>query len=388
MSIGKLQLNKIISSDNSLLFETNYGILVADVQISNTMNATNTTLAKYNKWNFNDLSKNIMVNNLYPLSSFNVQSYQYKKDPMNCENNISDFIDLYGPDTLFLKGCQFFDYSYCLSDYTIKNILYKTYNFSDNILEPPSITIEGIPVNTFIYPQKSVIESDITSGKTTFMPLYNLSGVKFNYIEEFPLNGFTYGFDNSDSLSSYNYVFADTINCKNQYDNNYSLSAYITSTSDVYNVSGYLTNSRIYDNIGSCGDILYMTYRNNAHYNMFETDITSTGVYFGITPTSSFASTGAIAELKVSDSITLSTDVIHKYDNVETIGSINRIENSSGHRSNLYSINIQNANVNTSNLTDERKDNIKKTINNLIENMVKNITPVNTQLFNIYWNGK
>lgn len=388
MSLGTLQLNKIIASNNSILFETNIGILVADTELSNVINPNAISNAKYNKWNFTDISRDTMVGNLYPLSSFKAQSYQYKKESVDRQNNIEDFVNVYGPDEMFVKGCQYFDYGYSLSDLTTKSITYDTYVFSDNILEAPILTTAELPTNTFIYPAKSIIETDTTSGKTTFMPLYNLSGVSFNYVEELPLDFSYYGYDNTASLSAYNYLYADTFNTKNQYDNNYSVSAVVTSTTDNNNVSAYLTNARIYNNIGSNADVLYLVYKNNRYYDTASVDISSTGVVFGMTPTSSFASTGNIAELPISSSTILSTDVIHKYDNVETIASINRIKNSDGHKSNLFSINIQNSNIDSSSLSATVKADIKKTLNNLIEGVIKNIVPANTQLFNIYWNGQ
>jgi len=388
MSLGKLQLNKIISSNNSVLLETNVGMIVADIEPTNIIDPNANTGAKYNKWNFTDIVRDTLVGNLYPLSALRVQSYQYKKEPLERQNSISDFVNIYGPEEIFSKSVQHFDYGYSLSNLTSKNMSFDTYEFSDNTFATPTLTTAPLPINTFIYPAQSIIQTDPTSGKNTFMPLYNLSGLYFNYVEEFPLD-FSYAeYDNSNSMLEYTYVFGDTFNTKNQYDNNYNLSSFITSTTDNYNVSGYVTNTRSYNNIGACADVLYLVYKNNRHYDLTDTDITSTGVVFGMTPTSSFASTGNIADIPVQNSTILSSDITHRYDNVETIASINRIENLKGHASNLFSINIQNSNIDSSNLASSVKDDIKKTLNNLIEGVIKNIIPANTQLFKIYWNGQ
>jgi len=78
-----------------------------------------------------------------------------------------------------------------------------------------------------------------------------------------------------------------------------------------------------------------------------------------------------------------------QYEMVETIESMNRFAPIEGHKSNLYSINIQNAKLNSTDaLTDTQKNNIKKSINNIIRDITKVTMPLNTQLFNVYWTGE
>jgi hypothetical protein len=252
-----------------------------------------------------------------------------------------------------------------------------------------------LPINTYVYPSSAIIildnnpTADTTSGQNAFVPLYNLSAIQFNFFEELPLAFKYYDYEPLLTTSSYYYLYADSINAKNQYSYDYSTRSIVTSTTDTTHVSATLNNARTYYNIGSTGDLLYTIYRNNLYYSTSAAvDLAGTGITFGMQPTSSFASTGTIVDIPLSNSTLLTSSIINKYDNVEVINSINRIKNLTGHKSNLFSINITNANINSAPLSADEITNIKNELSNIIENIVKNVIPANTQLFKIYWNGQ
>lgn len=402
MANTSLTLNNIIASDNVVIFQTNDGMFVGHNDFTNIMDPINTDdpLIKYaNKWNFNSLDAayiRYMHANIYPLSAFTLQSYQYKKSPTTRENNVDDFIDIYGPTSPPLKCCQYFDFSYFLTGLTLDSIAYDKMFFNSDIYATYYIQKAIMPINTYVYPSSSIITSGTnptniaTSGESTLVPLYNLSGIQFNFIEEFPLTFDYYDYEPL-TTSGYYYVYADTINAKNQYSYDYSVRSVLTSTTNTSNVSAYLTNARTYYDINSTGDLLYAVYKNDMYYKTagsVSLSSDTTGVTFGMVPTSSFASTGNIIDIPLSNSLVLTSSSVNKYDNVEVIQTINRVKDISWHKSNLFSINIKNANLNTAALSADDISNIKNSLNNIIESVVKNVIPANTQLFKIYWNGE
>jgi hypothetical protein len=66
----------------------------------------------------------------------------------------------------------------------------------------------------------------------------------------------------------------------------------------------------------------------------------------------------------------------HVFQKIETINSINRFKHNTGHKSNLYSIKINNLDI--MNETDENVNKIKTDIKNNIRKLCKYVTPVNT----------
>lgn len=382
-----LQLNKVIAADKAIYFETNEGIFVGHNDPTNIMNPIASLSPEYNKWNFNILETNTMISNIYPLSAFTIQSYQYKRSPLNRQNNISDHLSIFGLSDMYMKGCQYFNYGYLLSDLTDKTLLTDRLKFNNDLFVTSYLERTNIPVDTYIYPALSTIISDITSGSNTMVPLYNLSGVKFNYIEECPLTFKYYGYEKDNTSGSYYYAFGDSFNAKNQYNHNYSLSAITMSATNTSGVSATLTDARRYYDINTTGDTLYLVYKNNQYYNSGRVSLSGTGVTFNMTPTASFASTGAIIDIPLITNTVLSSNPVNNYDNVETIYSVNRLKDINVHKSNLFSINIQNANIDSSSLSAEDKENIKKSLSNILETLLKNVIPANTQLFKIYWNG-
>lgn len=397
MANTTLTLNNIVASKNAIIFNTSDGIFIGHNDISNVMDPVFGDYTYANKWNFNVLdTNNYMHANMYPISAFTLQSYQYKKSPALRQNDVDDFIDVYGPTSPLLKCCQYFDFSYFLTGLTLDSIAYDCLFFNPDLFATSYIQKTIMPINTYVYPSSAVITSGsnptnmATSGESTLIPLYNLSGVQFNFIEELPLD---FGYYNYEPLttSAYYYVYADSLNAKNQYSYDYSVRSVLTSTTNTSNVSAYLTNARSYNNINTTGDILYIVYKNNMYYKTqgsISLSSNTTGITFGMVPTSSFASTGTIIDIPLTTTQVLTASPINRYDNVEVISSINRIKELSVHKSNLFSINIKNANINTASLSADDISNIKNGLTNIIESVIKNVIPVNTQLFKIYWNGQ
>lgn len=383
------ELKNIIASEKSILFQTNSGVFVGNCEESNYIDPEGTSNPDNNKWNFIVEASNQMIENLYPLSAFSMQSYQYKTKPSNRSGSISDFREVFTPTEVNIQDiCQFFSFGYMLSDITTKGVDIRDITYSGYI---PKINItrsEQLP-KTYVYPSSAIIiGGGEAESEVRCVPIYNLSGVQYNYIDECPLDLEYYGYDRDlTDTDSYYYSFGDTFNCKNAYDDTYSLNSFVNSGASTQEVSANLIKARQYYGIGSTGGALYAIYKNNTEYNSAINTL-SGGVTYGMTPDANYNLTGSTFDIPMNTKSETSGTIYDMFENVEELYSLNILSDTTKHKANLYSINIQNANLNTSSIAVSTQETVKRNINRIIENMVKNVTPANTQLFNIYWNGE
>lgn len=401
MSTKILQLNKIVNGQFGTLLDTNEGIYVVNQESSITdMTPNAVSDNNINKWNTVDITNGVTYANTYPISAFLLQSYQFKYGPIQRTNTKADYVDTFAPRTSYNDICQYRDYAFMLSDLTLTGPKSKIVEETMDPFDLPTPILKELDIKTYVYPSSGTISLDALSGDNTMVPLYNLSGIPFNYFCEIPLS---YKYFNYDLAAQDDYfsVYADTFNCKNSYDFNYGVRSILTSAGSTTSISGYIDYCRDYTKIDCNGDLLYLVYNTNKFYETSAAQaISGTGITFNMTPTSSFFITGNIADINMSPILTLSAktnyssisgNIYDLYECVEVlnnINSINRIRSQLNHKSNLFSINIQNANViNNSGLTEEEKTNIQTSIKNIIKNIYKQFVPANTQLFNIYFNG-
>lgn len=441
-----IQLNNIISTDKVKIFDTNQGVFIADVESSKTFNInddlnTNGDII-YNRSNMLDVLRNTMIQNYYEIDDFDGQTFRSPLPRNEWTNTPSDFAKQYNADDLpYQSITQMGGYGFLLSDETIDGLRDESFNTSAEIYE----TINS-PVNTYVYPPSDEIvlcgvpeDSGVEYGdwdlSGTMIPLYNLSGISYNYLGEV------------DCVNRYfNYVtptfYANHTNTKTHLNQNYDTGSMVTSSVNVSSVSATMINTRVYNKIGSSDDLLYMTYKHSRDYTSlptlvdgreyndysFETlssahltdinmsgystiipdSVMVTGVSGGPTLSSGgFTSGGTpitgwvFPEPEVGVSI-IETPIIpstgdefaNKFNYIEsigvnTLGGLGKYDTQSVHKTNVYSINIQNANIDSSiDITDDVRNKMKKSISNIIKNMVESCTPVNTQLIDINWNGE
>jgi len=382
--MSRINLKSITTGPTSKIFETDdLGTLIADIQSTESMNPENAESPENNQFNMYDITNGNMIHNIYPLADLKVRSYHTTKRQSELTNSIDDYIEIYIPNTTYNKICQHNDFTFLLSDLTIQTP--QTYNIlSADTSDYPDIryikSLQSIPANTYVYPPSSVVE---TYGLSAAIPVYNLSAIQHNYFVEVP---------NDDSYFFWRdgQILGDATTTKNVYDVFYNMNSNVISA-DSNSVSATLDDCRTYQDINSTGDLLYMTYDVDSSY--FSPTSAESIILPGENPASIASSAYTITSIEMSaEPITL-PDVsaavdYHSFQHVEVVKSLNRFTGVDGHKSNLYSINIQNAGINTLDSLDaENKTNIKKSINNIIRDITKVVMPLNTQLFDIYWTG-
>lgn len=80
----------------------------------------------------------------------------------------------------------------------------------------------------------------------------------------------------------------------------------------------------------------------------------------------------------------------YTYQHIEVIDSWNRWDGSSGsgHKSSMFSLKLIDTGLNTSTIPEKVKEKLRQNVVNNIRSIIGGITPANTQLFNVYFEGK
>lgn len=327
-----------------------------------------------NKSSFYDMTQNIIVHNLYNINKTKIKT--------TAKNKLYEYHDIYVPyiSTDFINICQHKSNAYGLTYEYDKNpttlsLLYNNTNAFDVTYHA---VLSADQIHTFLYPKPDdiltqcstytdVIDNSLDLSNaiisTIFSTKRDLLGITHNYIVELP---------ESKTFIDYTkgYVLGDTIVAKNHLNYAYSM-----STDSLFNLSG----CREYCNIDSCGNQLYMTYRDNIDY---ESNYSGTVSYYS----------------NDGDNYNKDIDVLtmtkkrrpYNYQHVEVIESWNRFDGgiNAGHKSSMFSIKLIDTGLNESTISEDVKAKLRQNVKNSIRSIIENIIPAHTQLFEIYFDGK
>ena len=399
-----IKLKNVISTNKVKIFDTDQGVFIADVEeydtfnINDPLNIDPTSDIIYNVSNMLDVNRNTMLQNFYEISDLDGQSFRSPISRNEWTNTPDDYVKQYNADDLeYMSITQLDQFGFILSEDTIDGLRDETYNY-DN-----TFGLVNSPVNLYVYPpsgqlvlsgypvdiNEPYVDSDLSGN---MIPLYNLSGVGYNYMGEIDCDNRYFDYMTPTFYSNHT-------NTKTHLNTNYNTGSMVTSPDGGTSLSATLTNTREYVKIGSSDNLLYMTYRYSRDY---DSDLTST-IDGRTTDDYSFETLSAtkVTDINMtghSNSVTgvpsTGDDFAKRFNYVEsigvnTLGGLGKYDTQTLHKTNVYSINIQNANINSSDdMTDDVKENIKKSVSNVIRDMVESCTPVNTQLIDINWNGE
>lgn len=339
-----------------------------------------------NKESFYDIDHKTIIHNSYELPKTQLKTTAIKHSATSyaSTDKLDIFVHQISDD--FIHIAQFENYAYALTKMTDKEpiILSVMLNNNSNFDATYHYVLSNGQHMTFTQPKsnevlggshqtyKELIDNAHTLSDYAISNIFNikrdLSGVQHNYIIEIPedkkYNDYTKG-----------YIQCDQIVAKNHLDYTYTL-----STDASFNLYG----CREYCNIGVCGGQLYMTYRDNVKYNRVGTSI-GTVTYYDNIGTDEYDRTVYQYNLEPSqpkDSYT--------YQHVEVLNSWNRYDGSinAGHKSSLFSLRLIDTGLNSSTINENVKTKLRQNIMNNIRSIIDKITPANTQLFNIYFEGK
>ena len=338
-----------------------------------------------NKASFFDIDNNKIIHNLYELPKSKLKTTAVKHSSISVS---TEKIDMYVPSISddFIHIAQFDNYAYALTKMMKQDpIILSTvmnnkagfdvsYHYSlsnDRQLTfthpmPDEVIGGGYQTYTEMIDNQGPLSDWAIS--TVFSIKRDLDGIERNFIVEIPedkrYNDYTKG-----------YIQCDQIVAKNHLDYTYTLSVESKASFNVL-------SCRDYCNIGVCGGQLYLTYRDNVNYR--QTSNSHTLTYNDNRETAYDESIYKYTLPKRQDKGTYS------YQHVEVIDSWNRWDSAGNarHKSSLFSLKLIDTGLNESTFPQTIKDKLRQNIKNNVRSIIENMIPANTQLFDIYFDGK
>ena len=327
-----------------------------------------------NKASFYNIDNEHIVHNLYELTKTPLKTTASR---ISKTGNIDMYVSPMSSD--FINVVQFQNYAYGLTPMThnaptmMAIVDASTTKFDTTYC----FQLSNDTHQTFRYPKPTDLQSGISNYeewlanatgdelKAKISAIFNikrdLNGIMYNTLVEIPEDTIYNEYQKG-------YVQCDQILMKNHLDYTYTLSI-------AYDDQSCVNGCREYCNIGVCGNQLYSTYRNNIHYKK-------------VGDVLSYQSGSDQIEKYVLS--TVQPLCSYTYQHIEVINSWNKYDASKveGHKSSMFSISLIDTGLNESSINEDVKQKLRQNITNSIRTIVDAISPANTQLFNVYFEGK
>lgn len=285
------------------------------------------------------------------------KSSQFKMEHSNMPNG-SEVVR--SPKSAWKHIAQCADTSFNLKEATTKGVSWTLTNDTDFSNENLAIAMYnpdevGIPATNF----------NATSSVWVF-----LNGLPFNFLSEQAMNKTFYDYDLG-ILDSF------AVKAKNMYDHDYNVSAQFI-VEDPTTTVGLIKDTRDYTNLRAGGDDIWMSYNVGAALS---------GKLLNTTITSGLIQTEGTPTIEMTEYNNL-TDGLYAYEMVERFKGVVLLESTGIHKSNVFSIKITDSQLNTAITDTELREFIQNGINTVIKELMQKITPANTQLFSVIWEGQ
>lgn len=331
--------------------------------------------------------KDLVIRNMFEVTDntdFETRSYAYANKTDLEFNKADDYSDLFIDNRYQISSIVGFNDSV----FTLTNQLSSiTYYPLDYITEDNKLSTEIIrdPLFTAIFDSASALENlSTTEFDKQFVPKYLINGIQYNNVIDYPMSIYPIFKDNT--------LLGNAIICKNHLG--YDYSQHSIEEYDGSSVVRKFTEMRSYKRLVSSGDNIYLIYDNTYNeetvpYKNESNSNNSTIINTTIKPISNIEKLDENANTYIHQPNTLDLNAIEK---VEMFNSVNRFTQANHHKSNLYSIEIEDLGLNAIEKTADEKikvavKNIKKSITNNIKKICQKTQPGNTQLFSVFFTG-
>ena len=277
-SIGsdRFELKRLISGEKSKIFHTSKGVMIGDLEEDFT-NFTATSGSPFNRFGSYGFSRKALVKNIYFSDEFIRQSNI--NVPITQDDD--GLLNVISPDVKQLAVTQFNESAVSMTDLTNKTIKYLNYDADKNA----HLLTEGGNAIAVYPPSGSIEESRSSIPSAALEPMFIVSGLDFNFIEESPVEFDFYDFNSG-------IMYSNTMNAKNMYDGSFNTNVVVSGENNQFatnsnfltgdtNLVGHLSaeihNSRYYIDVNSDGNhLLYNVYRVAKNYEP-DSDIQSKG---------------------------------------------------------------------------------------------------------------
>ena len=349
MSLGNLKLKRITTGSLNKVIESSDQAHILQMNDPNLISVIGTMVP--NKFQIFDPIKENWIGNIFKSSSFTMEHSNMPKGGEVVRS----------PKSAWKHIAQCADTSFNLKEPTISGV---SWTYTNNPLDftPENLAIAmynpdevGIPATNF----------NATSSVWVF-----LSGLPFNFISNQPLNTTFYDYD-------LGILDASSVKTKNMYNHDYSVSArFIVETPT--DTIGQIVDTRDYTNVRNGGNDIWMSYTIGSALS---------GRLSDTTITSGFIQTEGTPIIEMTEYQNL-TSGLFAYEMVERFKGIVLLESTGIHKSNVFSIRITDSKLNNAITDTELREFIQNGINTVIKELMTKITPANTQLFSVIWEGE
>jgi hypothetical protein len=331
--------------------------------------------------------KDLVIRNMFEVTDnpdFETRSYAYTNKTDLEFNKAEDYSDLFIDNRYQISSIIGFNDSVFTLTNQLSSITYYPLDYitEDNTL---STVIIRDPLFTAIFDSVSALENlSTTEFDKQFVPKYLINGIQYNNVIDYPMSIYPIFKDNT--------LLGNAVICKNHlgYDySQHSIEEYVGSS-----VVRKFTEMRSYKRLVSSGDNIYLIYDNiyNEETVPYKNESNSTNsiiINTAIKPISNIEKLDENTSTYIHQPNILDLNKIEK---VEMFNSVNRFTQANHHKSNLYSIEIEDLGLNSIEKTADEKikiavKNIKKSITNNIKKICQNTQPGNTQLFSVFFTG-
>lgn len=331
--------------------------------------------------------KDLVIRNMFEVTDntdFETRSYAYANKTDLEFNKADDYSDLFIDNRYQISSIVGFNDSVFTLTNQLSSITYYPLDYitEDNTL---STVIIRDPLFTAIFDSASALENlSTTEFDKQFVPKYLINGIQYNNVIDYPMSIYPIFKDNT--------LLGNAIICKNHLG--YDYSQHSIEEYDGSSVVRKFTEMRSYKRLVSSGDNIYLIYDNTYNeetvpYKNESNSNNSTIINTTIKPISNIENLDENANTYINQPNILDLNRIEK---VEMFNSVNRFTQANRHKSNLYSIEIEDLGLNAIEKTADEKikvavKNIKKSITNNIKKICQKTQPGNTQLFSVFFTG-
>jgi hypothetical protein len=339
--------------------------------------------------------KDLVIRNMFEVTDnpdFETRSYAYANKTDLEFNKADDYSDLFIDNTYQISSIVGFNDSVFTLTNQLNSVTYYPLNYigkdqNNNMVLNTEIIRD--PLYTAIFDSVSALENlSYSDFNNKFIPKYLINGIQYNNVIDYPMSVYPLFKDNT--------LLGNAIICKNHLGYDYSQHS-IEEYNDDSTVVRKFTEMRSYKRLVSSGDNVYLIYDNmyEAETVPYKNESTNNSTIININnnpiePISNIEKLDESINTYANQPNTiLDLNAIEK---VEQFNSVNRFTRANNHKSNLYSIEIEDLGLNSIEKTADEKvkaaiKNIKKSITNNIKKICQNVQPGNTQLFSVFYTG-
>ena len=320
-----------------------------------------TTTKQDNKtaFKFKDMPSGTFIHNIYNTKDMFYKSAIYDKGKSERTGTTYDFKNIFSHvlEQPYKDVIQVENTLYAIADLSpyghieIDEDVYQYLAIDNN-----KITLNNIDIQTCLYDKNEVsaiVAGDEHADKNNIVKKI-FTGVKYNTLLEMP--GTILNENDSGNIA------ANAFKGKNQYNSLFDMEHTKNEDND-------LKHARSYVKIDNCNNQIYFKYYDNLNY-VSQNDTTE-----------------SIPQVQHLTAIPGEQrfGINQKYQNIETIDYISRYANQYGHKSNLYSVNINTDIFDNSSivLDDKSKEFLKNNIKSFVKNITSRMMPAHTQLFQV-----